>query len=47
LRSRSYLIFDENPYIQNASALACPGEGGVPVRKFVDTTRTSAYELSG
>jgi hypothetical protein len=26
-RSRSYLIFDENPYIQNASAVACPEEG--------------------
>jgi hypothetical protein len=27
-RSRSYLIFDENPYIQNASAVRCPDEGG-------------------
>ena len=37
--SPRYRDSDENPYIENASALVRPGRASL-VRKFVDTTRT-------
>jgi hypothetical protein len=52
LRSRSYLIFDENPYIQNASAARRPDGGGardsqkrVPRKRMRTMKRNLPYPM--